>query len=785
MHRIRTRVAVVVILATLASGQQATAAPSAAGGVPAFEVRESVEQLSVTGLNPGDVVDVLRLGGSEVVVVDTGTADALGSVLFRNLDPGSGYAVRADGITIDSFEVESVPSSLPAPAFYEGQDLVEGFQYIETRDGTELSVNVVLPGPIDDGPYPTVVEYSGYDPSNPIAGLGGVLPGGVDPTPICGQLPVLCKAPAEPGSLLAGVMGYAVVGVNVRGTGCSDGAYDFFEPLQVLDGYDVIETVAAQDWVANHRVGMVGLSYPGLSQLFVARSQPPSLAAITPLSVYGDTGTGVLRPGGLLNTGFAVSWADQVLQNAEPSGTAWVREVIADGDTTCATNQRLRLQNVDAGQKALENPFYTEEVAAPLDIRRFAGEIDVPVFLASAWQDEQTGPSFAELLDRFDSAPVKRFTLYNGLHADGFAPQILSEWDAFLDMYVADQVPNISALVRSLTPVFTQEIFGGAVDLPPSRWAGVTDASAARRRFESEVPIRVIFESGAGGAAGLPIGAFEHTATHWPDPDVSPRRWWLSSDGVLQDSPGSGTNTAVSIQPDPAAGPTTFWSGGSSEIWKALPAYDWQPPAAGREAAFETAPLTNTVTMLGSGSVDLWVQSDAGDADLEVVLSEVRPDGQEMLVQTGRLRTSYRALESDSTELHPTHLGREADIAPLPSGRWTKVRVLMPAFGHAFRAGSRVRIAVNTPGGDQPTWSYALLPVDPAVRHLVGTAGVAASSVALPVLDGLSVTTPLPACPSLRGQPCRPTPAIANVQAGSLLPARPASPTPVSPSYTG
>jgi len=166
-----------------------------------------------------------------------------------------------------------------------------------------------------------------------VAGLGGLLPGGVDPTPLCGDLPILCKAPAQPGSLLAGIMGYAVVGVNVRGTGCSGGAYDFFEDLQVLDGYDVIETIGAQDWVARHRVGMVGLSYPGLSQLFVAQSQPPSLAAITPLSVFGDTGTGVLRPGGLLNTGFAVSWANQVLSNAEPSGTSWVRQLIADGKT--------------------------------------------------------------------------------------------------------------------------------------------------------------------------------------------------------------------------------------------------------------------------------------------------------------------------------------------------------------------------------------------------------------------------------------------------------------------
>jgi predicted acyl esterase len=768
-------VAVVVVLGALAIGQPAIGA----GPVPAYEVQESVEQLAVRGVDAGTPIEVRRDGS----VVRSAPADDLGSALFRDLEPGGGYSVVVEGATTDGLVVSSPESSQPDQSFYDGQDLTEGFQYIETRDGTQLSVNVVLPGPIEDGPYPTVVEYSGYDPSNPIAGLGGVLPGDIDPTPLCGALPILCKAPAEPASLLAGLTGFAVVGVNVRGTGCSGGAYDFFETLQVLDGYDVIEAVAAQDWVARHRVGMVGLSYPGVAQLFVAQSRPPSLAAITPLSVYGDTGTGVVRPGGILNTGFAVSWADQVLENAEPNGTSWVREVIAGGDATCAANQELRLQNVDAAQTARDNPFYTEDVAAPLDIRRFAGDIDVPVFLASAWQDEQTGPSFAELLDRFDSAPVTRFTLYNGLHADGFAPQVLAEWNAFLDLYVADEVPSIPPLVRSLTPVFTEEVFGGAVDLPPDRWVGVPSAAAARAIFEAEPPVRVIFESGAGDAPGLPVGAFEHTAPRWPDPAVSAHRWWFSPAGGLVDAP-PGDTSAVSIVPEPAEGPTTFWSGGSSEIWKALPAFDWEPSPAGREAAFETDPLPATVTMLGTGSVDLWVRSDASDADLEVVVSEVRPDGQEMLVQSGRLRTSYRSLEPGSTALHPIHLGREADVAPLPAGTWTKVRVLVPAFGHAFRAGSRIRIAVNTPGGDQPTWAYELLPTSPGTRHLVGTGGVAASSVALPVVSGVPVPTALPPCPSLRGQPCRSAPAIVNVVAiGTSAP--PATPAPVSPGFTG
>ena len=85
------------------------------------------------------------------------------------------------------------------------------------------------------------------------------------------------------------LLGYAVVDVNMRGTGCSGGAFDYFEPLQGLDGYDVIETVARQPWVLHHKVGMMGISYGGISQLFVAATRPPSLAAITPLSVIDNT----------------------------------------------------------------------------------------------------------------------------------------------------------------------------------------------------------------------------------------------------------------------------------------------------------------------------------------------------------------------------------------------------------------------------------------------------------------------------------------------------------------
>ncbi len=115
-----------------------------------------------------------------------------------------------------------------------------------------------------------MVEYSGYDPAKPGRNLlednaDAIAELGLDGDDLCTTLAFLCNAPAQPSSIIAVAMGYAVVAVNVRGTGCSGGAYDYFEPLQVLDGYDVIETVAAQDWVYNHKVGMVGLSYPGIA----------------------------------------------------------------------------------------------------------------------------------------------------------------------------------------------------------------------------------------------------------------------------------------------------------------------------------------------------------------------------------------------------------------------------------------------------------------------------------------------------------------------------------------
>ncbi len=81
---------------------------------------------------------------------------------------------------------------------------------------------------------------------------------------------------------------------------------------------------------------MLGISYGGISQLFTAQTRPAGLAAIAPLSVIDSTATTLEPAGGILNTGFAVAWAEQRQQNAEPPGPghgqASAYERIQEGD---------------------------------------------------------------------------------------------------------------------------------------------------------------------------------------------------------------------------------------------------------------------------------------------------------------------------------------------------------------------------------------------------------------------------------------------------------------------
>ena len=741
------------------------------GNAP-FTARASIGQVFVTHATKGEALELRDAAGK---VVATGKADEQGSLIFRKVAPGVDYRVVASGsspeLTSGPLGVLSVDQSKPSQGFYAAQVIEPGFGYLTMRDGTKLAYWATLPGPAADGPYPTVVNYSGYTPAAP----GTKIVSG-EQEALCAALPVLCNAPDDPNALLAAVGGYATVSVNMRGTGCSGGAYDYFETLQLLDGYDVIEIVAAQPFVLHHKVGMVGLSYPGITQMFVAKMQPPSLAAIAPMSVIGDT-VSTLVPGGILNLGFALSWIDRVLSKAAPYAQGWEQGRVDKGDTICAENQLLHSQRVDNVEQAKDRSNLNHGMMDPLNPTMFVGQIQVPVLLTSQWQDEQTGPYFFTLLDQFKASPSRRFLVTNGVHSDGFAPQVIAEWKAFLDLYVAKRKPDVGGYFPLLMPEYTKVIFGSSVSLPPDRWKGVKSYEDALKQWQSEPAVTVLMESGAGDAAhpGTPVATFSLTFPAWPPAGTTPLRYYLGADGALaKEKPAVGADGAQ-FRVDPDAGDRGIM--GKPEpgkgIWSALPNYAWRADVEGDVASFVSAPLEQDQVFIGTGSVDLWIrvtETGVDDVDLEVTLTEVRPDGHEMLVQNGWLRASYRKLEANATELYPALTMMQADVQPLSTNTWTPVRITVAGFGHVFRKGSRIRLGIDTPGDTRADWRFELLPKPAGVQgdiHVQIAADAAhPSSLVLPLIAGALVpaSATMPPCPSLRGQPCRVYVPTANVK---------------------
>ncbi|KAF2022407.1 alpha/beta-hydrolase [Aaosphaeria arxii CBS 175.79] len=156
---------------------------------------------------------------------------------------------------------------------------------IKVRDGCRLYVDIYRPADAkEDEKLPAVISWSCYGkkysalhmlpicvwnccvPKESLSGLEKFE--GLDPVTWCPR-------------------GYAIVSVDSRGTGNSDGSIPIMGSQDAEDCYDVIEAIAAMPW-SNGKVGMAGNSALAIIQWHVASLRPPHLAAIAPWEGSGD-----------------------------------------------------------------------------------------------------------------------------------------------------------------------------------------------------------------------------------------------------------------------------------------------------------------------------------------------------------------------------------------------------------------------------------------------------------------------------------------------------------------
>jgi predicted acyl esterase len=233
----------------------------------------------------------------------------------------------------------------------------------------------------------------------------------------------------------------------------------------------------------------------------------------------------------------------------------------------------------------------------------------------------------------------------------------------------------------------------------------------------------------------------------------------MAPNGTLRDQPPAAAG-ADSFTWNAHARPLTNFTGdtaaGTDGLWTATPPYDWRSPPAGSAASYVTPPLGGNTTVIGAGAVHAWVRSSAPNVDLQATISEVRPDGKETFVQGGWLRANERKLDAQkSTLLEPVLSLRESDVSPMPAGQFAEVTIPLYYEGHTYRAGSRIRVTITAPNGDQPIWSFGETQPSGTATVAIARSSAMPSSLLLPAVPNVNVPTGLPPCPGLRGEPCR------------------------------
>ena len=415
----------------------------------------------------------------------------------------------------------------------------DGYGYLTTRDGTKLAINVHPPQDVSDalpvgvplpplpklpdgvGATPTLIEYSGYgyaDPAGPQSGI----------------------------AIIANLMGFTVVDVNMRGTGCSGGAFDFFEPLQGLDGYDVDR---------DDRAPAVGRAPQGRDDGHLLRRHQP---AVHRAAAPAEPGRDLAAVGDRQHADDAVSrrhpqhrLRGQLGQGARPRRAAGVGRAAARRGRTSGSRRATRparptrrctAEAVNLLAKIRANNHYVPKVADPLAPVTFVNKINVPTYMACQWTDEQTGghcPTLAEHFTRHARASGSRSpTARTSTRSTRRRSTAGSTSSSSTSRRQAPSTNAAAIRARRARRSTRRRWAISGVTLPPDPIQEQPTYAGALAAFEQLPPIRVLFDNGAGGSSpGQPLPGFEQSFAASRSRARSAQTWYLAPSGGARQKP--------------------------------------------------------------------------------------------------------------------------------------------------------------------------------------------------------------------------------------------------------
>ncbi|PRD40784.1 hydrolase [Phyllobacterium phragmitis] len=538
--------------------------------------------------------------------------------------------------------------------------------YVTMRDGCRIAVDVYVPQIPDfsaDHGFPTIALFTPYYRRFKLR------PGGKgEVNPNTGKFRDFFVP-----------RGYAVVIVDVRGTGASFGTRDSFRsPKEREDSREIADWIVAQPW-SNGVIGATGVSYLGAASDFLASTGHPAVKAIAPLFSVWDTYADNYYPGGIQLKSLMQVYDDLMIG--------------LDHDKRDLLKQFAYFNNPDfeGPQPVDEDP---DGVLLREAIREHLGNFRQTDFMREFSFREEGLPYDPS----FSSASFSPYAVSQGIKPD-VAVLSVSGWRDGAG-YMNGAISRFLTLKDNPRHLLLGPWDHGArIDVSPWRMTEEADfplLGEVLRFFDNYL---MGLDTGLRDEA--PVHYFTmhaqewRAAAEWP-PARSKETYFLAPKQQLSDAVPDGTGADVyKVDFTLGTGECTRYeriAGIDARIYYP----DWQGRTE-RMLSYTSAPLEQAAEFVGHPIADLWLSADEPDAALFVYLSEIEADGTEHYVTEGLLRALHRK-ETPSPETYrttwPFRSFSRQDAAPLTPGKIERIRIPLLPVAWRFAAGSRIRLSV-------------------------------------------------------------------------------------------
>ena len=437
------------------------------------------------------------------------------------------------------------------------------------------------------------------------------------------------------------------------------------------DGYDAVEWAAMLPG-SDGRVGMIGGSYVGATQMLAAVSHPPHLAGIC-LAVTGSNyHENWTYQGGAFEQWFNQSWTAILAQNTltrkiEDTTRAFSNRTILPLTNFPVFNLGGSLDSADMTR--LLAPYYFDWASHPLyddywkqwSIEENYGTILVPALHIAAWYDIFQGGSLRNFTGLQSSAgneaARKGQHLFVAIGGHAGSGQKIGQVDFGSEALKYDE--------NEVSVEWYEYLFLGKKNL-----------------FSSNLPVH-IFVMGANRW---------RDEDAWPPPEAKPTKFYLASAGSANSSSGSGTLTTTAanliskdtFNYDPANPVPTLGGPLCCDAAELAPGPVDQKAEEERADVQVYSPpaLGEDLEVTGPVSLDLYASSTAVDTDFTAKLVDVWPNGFVQNLTEGILRARFRKTTQAAE--------------PLVPGKVYELKIDLWATSNVFLKGHKIRLEISS-----------------------------------------------------------------------------------------